>query len=53
MVVEVADRSRVFVDVKQIGKPDVLRETREEVLKEWEAWSCMFVMLFSSQFTKW
>ena len=43
MVVEVTDRGRGFVDVKKIGKPDILRGTRGQVVKEWQAWSYMFV----------
>ena len=50
MVVEVADRGRGVVDVKQIGKLDILRGTREQGLTEWQAWSCVCATWFSSQF---
>ena len=47
MVVEVADGGRRVVEVKQIRKADILRGTREQVLKEWQTWSYMFVTWFS------
>ena len=47
MVVEVADGGRGVVEVKQIRKADILRGTREQVLKEWQTWSYMFVTWFS------
>ena len=51
MVVEVADRGRGVADVKQIGKLDILRGTRERVLSEWQARSCVCATWFVSQFT--
>ena len=38
-----------IVDVKGIGKPDVLKGTHEEVQKVWKTWSYKFETWFSSQ----
>ena len=38
-----------IVDVKGIGKPDVLKGTHEEVQKIWKTWSYKFETWFSSQ----
>ena len=38
-----------IVDVKGIGKPDVLKGTHEEVQKAWKTWSYKFETWFSSQ----
>ena len=38
-----------IVDVKGIGKPDVLKGTHEEVQKVWKTWSYNFETWFSSQ----
>ena len=51
LIVEIADRGRGVVTSQRIRQPDLLRGTQEQVFKEWQAWSYMFVTWFSSQFT--
>ena len=45
IVVEVAYGGRGVVDVKQICKPDILRGTRVQAVKEWQARLHMFLTL--------
>ena len=39
------------VDVRQIGKPETLKGSREAVKREWKQWSFVFKAWFCSQFT--
>ena len=43
-------RNSGVVDVRQVGKPDILKGNRDVAFKEWPSWSYMFITWFSSQF---
>ena len=49
-VTSMQNRSTGVVDVRQVGKPDILKGNRDSAFKEWPTWSYMFVTWFSSQF---
>ena len=38
------------VDVKQVGKPDLLKGSKDTIAREWPSWSFMFLTWFCSQF---
>lgn len=40
-----------LVDVKAVGKPEVLSGTKEEIKTEWPLWSFQFIIWFASQWT--
>ena len=49
--VQAYSRTTGVVDVRQVGKPDILKGNKESVNREWPSWSYMFITWFSSQFT--
>ena len=47
-----AGRSDGVVDVKQVGKPDNLKGSKEAILELWPTWMFTFTTWFCSQFAK-
>ena len=45
-----ARRSAGVVDVKQVGKPDLLKGSKDEIRREFQNWAYIFESWFSSQF---
>ena len=43
-------REAGVVDVKQVGKPDLLKGKKEEIKREFQNWAYVFESRFSSQF---
>ena len=47
-----ASESRGVVDVKQVGKPDFRKGSKEAIQREWGTWSYTFITWFCSQYEK-
>ena len=47
-----SSRESGVVDVRQVGKPDNLKGSRETLQREWSTWSYTFATWFCSQFSK-
>ena len=47
---EMTTRNRGVVDVRQVGKPDNLKGTRDQIISEWQTWAYTFTTWFASQF---
>ena len=43
-------RNTGVVDVRQVGRPDVLKGNRDQAIKDWPAWHGTFTTWFNSQF---
>ena len=45
------DEREGLIDVKAVGKPEVLSGTKEEIKTKWPLWSFQFITWFASQWT--
>ena len=49
-VTSIQNRNVGVIDVRQVGKPDLLKGNRDVAFRDWPSWSYMFITWFSSQF---